>query len=460
MIETVLVILKHHDSTIEEVAAVGINFDAIYSFMPFQLIMTDHQTDRMIECSNSLGNSRFSTGTYANDKPLFQHCATITLNYHQIKYVLKIFHHKIHICGVQNDQQIENLLNFFIDNIIYMQNLSTDLAETIFQPHYITALDTALRQWPNDNMVRYRHLKLLLQESNISELKIRSLVYQFALEYHYGHHESKRLHKPRYLLTPEGREYFDRLESLVDRRRATDDDQCRLKILSGAKRCFGERVYQQLSKGLSDEERAQFFESVDLFQLFQQDHDEYGIITIHPPDPSFTKLVNMIDDVSPPTTTGTLQSRAYEFYRRLHDSFPDNDDRFAAFMTGVIIYPPDMELERIVPLMVNYRFYLDDPIPTPEIIHRLHEAKLPVYYNNTITNCVRVFVPYQTVSEQVYVKSGVKSTRCTVFNIYPGHGQRDLITAATDRGPYIMQSSPNRDEAKRAYQIVVDALTS
>lgn len=466
VIETVLVILKHQDPAVEETAAVGLNFDAIYSFMPFQLVMTDQPSDRMVECSNSLGNSRFVGGSYTNDKPLFQHCATVTLNYHQVKYVLKIFHHKIHICGVQNDQQIGDLLDFFVDNIIDLQNLSTDLAEQFLQPQYITALDQALRQWPNTSRVRYRHLKLLLQESSISELKVRALAYQFALEYHHVERPGRRahrLHKLRYRLTPEGREYFDRLESLADRRRATDEDQERLAVLTRAKGCFGARVYQRLSRGLTNEDRRRFFEPVDLVQLFRADHEEFGVVADQPP-PRY--LIELIDSPSPrPPEPGfdsggapDLLTRAYDFYRRLRDSFPTADDRFAAFATGVIIYPPDVELDRIVPLMVNYRFYLDDPIPTSEIIRRLERARLPVYYNNTITNCVRVFVPFRTINDQVYIKSGVKATRCTVFNIYPGRGRRDLITTAPDHGPYIMQSSPNREEAKHAYQTVIGAL--
>ena len=463
VIETVLVILKHQSKLVEESSATGLDFDSIYSFLPFELLFGNSSDDRVIECSNSRGNSRLSGGEYTNGKRLFQHCATITISYNGVKYVLKIFHHKIHICGVQNDGQIEQLLDFFIDNLIYIQNLSTDLALSIFKSEYAHDLDLALRQWSQDEQISvpYRHLKLLLAESNISELKIRSMAYCFAIEYHYGPQKGKqfrRLHKQRYLLTPMGMQYFERIESKVDRKLASELDEYKIEVLNQAKHCFGEDVYRVLTDGLSGEEIEQYFEPLTIYNIMLDDHREHGMVAESPLDWRFHQLVvgeHVADDVG---EHDELYSQASEYFSRLRRSFPTNDDRFPAVMTGIQIYPEDMVLDRIVPLMINYRFYLDRQMSTKEIIQRLKQAKLMVYYNNTATHCVRVFIPYRNQNENVYIKPGPKSVQCTVFNIYPGHGNRDLIPPPDDRGPYIMQSSPNREEAEYAYNLVVQAL--
>lgn len=466
VIETVLVILKHQSKLVEESSATGLDFDSIYSFLPFELLFGDSPNDRVVECSNSRGNSRLSGGEYTNGKRLFQHCATITINYNNVKYVLKIFHHKIHICGVQNDGQIEQLLDFFIDNLIYIQNLSTDLSLTIFKPEYVHDLDLALRQWSQDEeiSVPYRHLQLLLSESDISELRIRSMAYHFAVEYHHGRQDGKefqRLHKQRYVITPEGVKYFERIESKVDRKISTELESYKIELINQSKHCFGEDVYQVLSDGLTDDEINEFFEPITFYDVMLLDHQQYGVVVEKRLDWRLHQLVVGNDcDKSDSVPADELYSRAEEYFGRLRRSFPNNDNRFAAIMTGVQIYPEDLVLDRIVPLMINYRFYLDQQISTREIIQRLKRAKIMVYYNNTATHCIRVFVPYQNYDENVYIKPGPKSLQCTVFNIYPGHGNRDLIPPPDSRGPYIMQSSPNRMEAEYAYNLVVKALTT
>lgn len=479
-IQTVIVILKHEDegdnSITSDNSHRGIFKDEIFRYMPYKMMYQDNETDGFEDCSNSLGNYRNATGGVKKRKKHFRNCSTIKLLYQGVKYVLKISHHKIHICGVKDQSQITDLLNYFFDNITLLQNMSMEIATNIFTAKYLAELNELITCWYNgdDYDTEYQHLQFNFQAytDKLNDLRVRILALLYLFRKHFRAQEPvelfRELDKVKYRLTEGGQQTFYRVMSIhqnytsIRHHKKKQDFYNKYqteidlyKHMGQMKFSFGQKYFDRLTNYDSNFKLGANIEQISMFDLIKQDDEKLSIFN---PDIDLNYLrliydfqVRLYENLKSDIHTNIIfktdnedVDKMIEYFNNLARDFNlGNINQFYkylnSFCTGVRFLDDDLIIDCIMSVMVNYRYHIKSDDRIKDLIKKFENTNFEVRYNNMINNCINIYLPYtEDEDRQAYIRHNSKSRHCNVFNLYPS-------------GKYVMQSSPNITQARDAY---------